>query len=81
MGLAFDSSDNLFATSYCSGNSPLYSIDKTTGASTVVGLTGISAPHGGDILTSQTTVPEPGTLMLFATGLIGLVGFRSRRKI
>lgn len=50
MGLAFDAADNLYGTEWCSGNSPLYKIDPSTGVATVVGITGISQPHGGDVL-------------------------------
>ncbi|MBI3894600.1 MAG: hypothetical protein HY313_01580 [Acidobacteria bacterium] len=56
MGIAFDSSDQLFATSWCSPNSPLWKINTATGAATVVGLTGIAYPHGGDIAVSSVSL-------------------------
>lgn len=74
MGLAFDDQDNLFGTSWCSTNSPLWKIDSVTGVATLVGYTGIDNPHGGD-----TATPEPGTFVLIGTGLCGLAGMLRRK--
>ena len=53
MGIMFDSSDRLLATSYTT-NSPLYEIDTTTGAATVIASdTTFNLPHGGDIFLSS----------------------------
>ncbi|WP_417392263.1 hypothetical protein, partial [Gimesia sp.] len=53
MGIMFDSSDRLLATSYIT-NSPLYEIDTTTGAATAIASgTTFNLPHGGDILLSS----------------------------
>jgi len=75
MGLAFDGSDNLFATSWCAGNSPLYEINPVTGVAGIVGFTGIANPHGGDI----NPIPEPSSIVLVASGFIGLAGTLRRR--
>jgi PEP-CTERM motif len=57
----------------------------TTGSFTVV-LMG-SSPCSGEVsncwtsgdLSQQSTVPEPGTLMLFGTGLLSMAGFMRRK--
>ena len=48
MGIMFDSACHMLATTYSSPGS-LYSIDTDTGAGTLVGTTGLNAPHGGSI--------------------------------
>lgn len=50
MGIMFDASDVLYATNYAvDTQSCLMTIDVGTMTATVVGLTGLSYPHGGDI--------------------------------
>ncbi len=50
MGIMFDAQDVLYATNYAASDaSCLMTIDLTTLAATVVGLTGLQSPHGGDI--------------------------------
>jgi hypothetical protein len=70
MGIAFDKSDNLFATEFCGGPHPLYEItglssSNPNGATaTAIGTsTTVSNLHGGDIYT-----PEPASLMLCLLG-------------
>ena len=71
MGIAFDKSDNLFATEYCGGPYPLYEItglsaSNPNGATaTAIGAsTTVSFQHGGDIYNA----PEPASLMLCLLG-------------
>jgi hypothetical protein len=49
MGIMFDENDVLLATAFVE-NSPLFAINTSTGAATVVGNTGFMNPHGGDIM-------------------------------
>jgi hypothetical protein len=51
----------------------------------IPGLTGVltitSIPGGGDLFTYDlTSVPEPASLLLLGTGIVGLIGF-ARKKI
>ena len=81
MGIMFDEHDTLYATAFLSEpdpnpyESPLFTINTTTGFASVVGQTGLRLPHGGDYL-----VPEPLSLTIFAPGLIGLLLVRRRRS-
>jgi hypothetical protein len=78
MGIMFNEKDVLYGTAFVE-NSPLFTIDTSTGAVTVVGNTGFLNPHGGDYL-----VPEPSTLIMLS-GLAAVVGIaisgRRRRNV
>jgi hypothetical protein len=72
MGIAFDKSDNLFATEYCGGPYPLYEITGLSSSNpngaiaTAIGTgTTVSNLHGGDI---DNFTPEPASLMLCLLG-------------
>jgi hypothetical protein len=73
---------NGYATDYCNGNTPLYSLSLTDGSTTAIGTgTGIS---GAMALTYEGVaggVPEPASWAMMVGGF-GLVGgaMRSRRK-
>ena len=77
-----DEQDALFGTAYYGANSdfvsPLFRIDPTTGAATVIGNTGFVNPHGGDY---RSAVPEPAAIVLSLLGcsVYGLVRRRCRR--
>ena len=49
MGIMFDEQDVLYATAFIE-NSPLFTIDTSTGVATAVGNPGFMNPHGGDIM-------------------------------
>ena len=53
MGIMFDSSDTLYATIW-QNDSPLLTVDTSTGVTTVVGSTGLKFPHGGDMPACET---------------------------
>ena len=72
MGIAFDRSDNLFATEYCGGPWPLYEINNLSSSNpggataTAIGTnTGVTYLHGAAI---DNFTPEPASLMLCLLG-------------
>lgn len=79
MGMAISGSGTFLATDYCSGNSPLYQINPSDGSLTSLGLTGISAPMGGDF--QPTLTPEPPAVLLLGFGLLGLTGLAARKRL
>lgn len=67
-------------------NNQLYSLNLATGAATLVGsLTGVQFSISGFSVSGSppilTSVPEPSTLLLISSGLIGLVGYGRRKFI
>jgi hypothetical protein len=60
MGLMFDSSCHMLATTYVNPGS-LYSIDPATGVATLIGTTGLNRPHGGSIRTFVPDTQAPTT--------------------
>ena len=79
MGIAFDKSDNLFATEYCGGPYPLYEITGLSASNpngavaTAIGTSTVYGNlHGGDIYNA----PEPASLMLCLLGGVLLAARR-----
>ena len=72
-----DSSGNNITTADPGGSSVIADINSTT--PTVTTFSGTGAFAGLSVTETSATVPEPGTLLLIASGLAGLVAF-GRRK-
>ena len=62
-----------------SGFSNLYSLNTTMGDATLIGSTGVNLLEGLASLPAAP-VPEPTTIILRGSGLIGLLGFRKKFK-
>lgn len=84
IGLAFDPVANvLYANDADAGG--LYTVNTTTGAATLIGPNGAVSGGGIDglafrVAPSVGAVPEPGTVALFAIGLLPLTGVARRRR-
>jgi hypothetical protein len=74
MALTVDSANRLLATDFASA-SPLFQIDPATGNLTNLGNTGLVSTMGA----AAAPVPEPSSVLLFGTGLMGLGGIVRRR--
>jgi len=80
MATDFSTGTSYFGTSLLNGSNSLYSFDLFTGAYNSIGqFSGLNDDVGISGLAASSVVPEPGTLMLLGSGLLGL-GFFRRRK-
>ena len=66
MGIGFGADGTLYATDFASAK--FCTMNPATGVTTLIGATGVSSPHGGDIgtLASPTTTPAVPTLSEWA---------------
>jgi hypothetical protein len=79
--LAADDSGNLYTIDRQFGatGTSLYSLDKTTGLTTSIGLNGVGLNSITFANSATATVPEPGALAVFGLGLLGL-GYARRKR-
>jgi hypothetical protein len=77
MGLMFGDDGTMYATDYTPAGELYEVTNPLTGGMTLIGSTGFSFPHGGDIL--NTPVPEPSTLTLATLVLLG-ISYRRRKR-
>lgn len=79
-GLAFDSNGDLYVAS--TGSNSVLRYNGTTGAYMDVFASGLNVPTGILVApsTSSAPVPEPGSIMMLGTGLLGMAGFALRKR-
>jgi hypothetical protein len=79
--IAADDSGNLYAIDRQFGatGTSLYSLDKTTGLTSTIGLNGAGLNSITFANSATATVPEPGTLAIIGLGLAGL-GYARRKR-
>jgi hypothetical protein len=61
-------------------NSSLYTINTSTGAATLIGSTGFNVSGIAFLDTQPNVIPEPASLILMGSGLLGLAARRRRRR-
>jgi sugar lactone lactonase YvrE len=62
------------------GGDGIFTINKTTGALSLVGFTGTGGASDLAFQPATTVVPEPASLVTFGLGVIGVLGYRVRRR-
>ncbi len=76
MALAVDSENRLLATDFMMA-SPLFQIDPLTGNLTNLGNTGLIGTMGA----AAAPVPEPASVLLFGSGVLGLAHIVRRKRV